>query len=286
MDAKRFVPPILLLAVLLFPRAAHSAEAVVDLKNDGSMAVSVPLGTDNGVSGESDFEVAGPDGATAIYPAELYDKRFWSQPLSEEEYARVRIGMAVRPVSLDKVTHAKVRAAGEERRAEYRAKREAAKREAARRETEDLRQKKARLEERRDALESRIARAEKELADEEGRMEWLSASEERDIDRALQEIADLAARRDELQEQRNALSGQSPYPRNEINRLTAEIRRLNDRIATERDRIRISRDRKRSSRSAFLSVKQDWQKIVAERNEADSEIRSIDRRIRELAGGR
>lgn len=274
---------VLLAALPGFARGAETPEARVGLKNAEAMAVSVHLGTDNGVGEESDFAAQAADnGAVLLYPAELYRTLFWSQPLSPEAFSRLEPGDVVRPSVLSREEHDAVRKEGRARAAERTARREASRREAARKEIDALRERKARLEERRDALDERVADAEKTLADEEGRLDWISSSEERDIDRSLQSLQEYADRRDELQEQRNALSGQRPYPSGEIHRLSAEIRRLNDRIASERDAVRNARDRKRSARSSFLARKQEWQTLVAERRQATNEIRSLDRKIREL----
>ncbi len=283
MGTKRAVLFLLAVFPALGAALAFPADLSIDLKNDASMAVSVPVGSDNGVTPASDFQAAADGVPVAIYPGEIYEKRFWSQPLSQDAYDRLRTGTPVRRVTLDKAAHVRVRVEGEARKAEYMARWEAAKREAARREIDELRLKKASLEERREAVEGRIAEAEKTLADEEGRLDWLTGSEEADIDRALSRIQDFADRRDELQEQRNALSGQSPYPRDEIARLTSEIKRLNERIASERDDIRTARDRKRSARTSYMSGRKDWQNLVSDRKALDAEIRSLDRRIRELS---
>lgn len=269
----------------VLPATLYASDARLELKNDAAMAVSVPLGTDNGVTKESDFEAVAADNVTVLlYPFELFGNLFWSQPLAQEAFSGLAPGAFVRPVTLPAKEHAALRREGQARKAELKAREEEARREAARKEAADLGDRKERIEARRDDLSDRIATAEKALADEEGRLDWATSSEERDIDRALQAIQEYADRRDELQEQRNALSGQRPYPSPEIARLGAEIKRLNDRIASERDTIRTARDRKRSARSVFLSRKQEWQRLVAERNQATNEIRSLDRKIRELSG--
>jgi predicted nucleic acid-binding Zn-ribbon protein len=275
---------LLFLAVLLIaPAWARAADGRVELKNADALSVSVPLGTANGVSGESDFAVRTSDNGTVLlYPVELYEKMFWSRTLSPEEFSRIAPGDPVRPVTLSKEEHAALRRAGEAEKAALKHRREVARREAARKEADDLRARLERLQSRRDDLSDRIADAEKTLADEEGRLDWLSSSEERGIDRALRNIQDSADRRDELQEQRNALSGQRPYPSAEANRLSAEIKRLNDRISSERDTIRAARDRKRSARSAYVSREQEWRKLVADRSRVSDEMKSIERKIREL----
>ncbi|MBI5905787.1 MAG: hypothetical protein HZB86_09620 [Deltaproteobacteria bacterium] len=277
--------PMFLAALLAAPVAARSADSRVELKNADSMSVSVPLGTDNGVTKESDFEaVASDHGTVFLYPFELFGNMFWSQPLSAGSFSRLVPGAVVRPAVRSIEDHRAARRAGDARKAELKERKEEERREAARKEEAELREGKARLAARVDEMNERIAAAENALADEEGRADWITSSEDRDIDRALQNIQEYGDRRDELQEQRNALAGQRPYPSAEAGRLSAEIKRLNDRIASERDTIRTARDRKRSARSTYLSRKQDWQKLVAERNRLAGEIRSIDRKIRELSG--
>lgn len=255
-------------------------QSAVDLKNDVAMAVSVPLGTDNGVTRDNDFIVSADNVAVTIYPQELFSNRFWSQPLSDENYARVRTGMEVRPVVLDNVTHAVARAKGDVRQAEILARQEEARRQFLRRKIEDLKEDRERLLGRRDALDQRIATAENALVDEEGRMDWLMNSEDNRIDRALQAIQDLADRRDELQAQREALARSSSQ--GDFTRQSAEIRRLNDMISSERDNIRSARDRKGRARTTYMSRKQEWQKLAVERREMRNEILSIDRKIKDL----
>jgi len=259
-------------------------ESAVDLKNDASMSVSIPLGTDNGVSTGSDFALLGEDNAILLnlYPVELYADRFWSQPLSADRFSRVSIGMAVRQAALTEVDHAKVRAEGEALQQEYREKREEARREAARVEIEKLREKRILLEGQREDLDERLAAAERDLANEESRVEWLVGSEDRDIDRSLDEILALSDERDELQDRRLALSRETPIPRAEIDRLTAEIRRINGRLESERRTIQTARDRKRSARYAFQSRRKEWRHLVADRKRTSSEIDALDRRIRDL----
>ena len=222
MGMKRALSIILAVAGLCVPASSVlSAEPAVDLKNDSAVSVSVPLGTDNGVTRDSDFEVAADNATILIYPLEIFEKRFWSQPLSEENYARIRTGMEVRRVVLQREEHTGIRAEGEARRDELRARQEEARRQADRKTIEDLKEKRDRLSDRRDLLDDRIAAAERNMADEEGRMNWLVDPEDSGIERSLQTIQDLADRRDELQAQRDALARSSP--RGEAARLSAEI---------------------------------------------------------------
>jgi predicted nucleic acid-binding Zn-ribbon protein len=279
---------LLFLAVLLLvPTRARGAEIRVELKNEDVLSVSVPLGTADGAGRESDYSVRTTDNGTLLlYPAELYEKMFWSRTLSPEEFSRITPGDPVRPVTLSREEHAALREEGDAQKAALKIRREEARRESARKEAEELRDRLDRLQKGRDDLSDRIADAEKTVAEEETRLEWLTSSEERDIDRALQNIEESGDRRDELQERRNALAGQRPYPSAEANRLSAEIKHLNDRIASERDTVRTARDRKRSARSAYVSRKQEWRNLVADRDRMTTEIRSVERKIRDLEGRR
>lgn len=281
MRMKRMAP--FLVAIFFLSGIAvpvFAIQSAVDLKNDVAMAVSVPLGTDNGVTRGNDFLVSADNVSVTIYPNELFANRFWSQPLSDENYARIRTGMEVRPVTLDNVTHAVARAKGDVRQAGILARQEEARRQFIRRKIEDLQENRAKLLDRRDLVDERIAEAEKNLANEEGRMDWLMNSEDDRIDWALQAIQDLADKRDELQAQREALARSSS--RGEVERQSAEIRRLNDRIGSERDKIRSARSRKGAARTAYMSRKQEWQKLAAERRELRNEILTIDRKIKDL----
>ncbi|MHB9060667.1 MAG: hypothetical protein ACYC47_04120, partial [Desulfobacteria bacterium] len=82
---------LLFLAVLLIaPALARGADGRVELKNADALSVSVPLGTVNGVSRESDFAVRTSDNGTVLlYPVDLYEKMFWSRTLSQEEFSRI-----------------------------------------------------------------------------------------------------------------------------------------------------------------------------------------------------
>ncbi|MBI5575535.1 MAG: hypothetical protein HY896_04145 [Deltaproteobacteria bacterium] len=282
---KRAIPMLLATAVLCAALSfAFAAGPAVDVKNDTSYAVSIPLGSDNGVTRDSDFQVSADNGIVLIYPYEIFEKRFWSQPLSGDAYAKIRVGMEVRPAILDKASHDRLRAEGRARRAELREMQEDVRMQADRKAIEELKEKRDRLLDRRDALDDRIAATEKGMADEEGRMNWLLDSEDSAIERSLQSIQDLGDKRDELQSQRDAMPRGSS--RGDAGRISAEIKRLNDRISSERDSIRHAKDRKRQARSFYLERKQEWQKLITERNSIQNEIRSIDRKMQSLSGKR
>jgi len=275
----RFLP--LLLALWTAPLAA---EVRVDLKSEAAMAVSVPLGTDNGVTKGNDFSVLLPGGATvSIYPYELYGNMFWSQPLPAGTFSRIAEGSPVVPATLGKADHEELRKKGEERKAELVAAQEEARREAARKEAAALQQQLSRLEAHRDDLSRRIAAAEQAFLAEESRYFSAWSAFEAGTDQSLQTITECLNQRDELLERRNALSARRPSTSAEIGRLDAQIRRLDAQIAAERENIRVARDGRRSARAAFLARRQGWEQLAAERKQVAGEIRAVEQRIREIA---
>jgi hypothetical protein len=270
--------------LLALGTAAPAADVRVDLKSEAAMAVSVPLGTDNGVTRESDFSVLLPGGAAVhLYPFELYRNMFWSQPLPAGTFSRIAEGNPVVPARLGKEDHEELRKKGEKRKAELVAAQEEARREAARKEAAALQQQLERLEAHRDDLSRRITPAEQAFLAEESKYYAAWNAFDAGTDQSLQNIMEYLTQRDEVLERRNALSARRPSSSTEVGRLDAQIRRLDSQIAAERDNIRIARDGRRAARSSFLARRQAWEQLAAERKQVAGEIRSVEQRIREIS---
>jgi hypothetical protein len=277
---------LFLLCTALLATAAGGAvpKSVVSLKNRESWAVLVDLGTVQGVTADWDFEVLGPDSAVVgiIYPYELYDDHFWSQPMAAGLFERIAVGMAVRRANLDRIVHGQVRREGEARRAAVLAESEKAHKEEVRAELEKLRERRRSLVRQRDDLDDRISAREKEVIGTEGQSGRAELSEEGDVDRSLETLATLSQERDELQSRRAALADSDPFPKAEVARLSAEIDRLNDRMESERRRIRTARDRRRVSQRSFLSATEDWKRLLVDLRDLDRQIQTLTLRIQEL----
>ena len=283
---RRIVPWFLHL-ILALPAVSLAGEARVDLKNEASMALSVPLGTDNVVTKESDFAVLAADGGTVrIYPFELYRNMFWSQPLTAGSFSRVAEGNPVRPVTLEKEDHEELRAKGEARKGELLAAQEEARREAVRREAGALKERLTQLEARRDDLTRRISSAEQTFLAEEANFAAAWGAFDATTEQSLQNIQEYLGQREELLERRYPASARRPSPSTETGRLDARIRQLDGQIASERENLRAARDGRRAARSAFLARRQEWQRLLGERNQVASEIHSVGQRIRELPNPR
>lgn len=267
-------------ALLLLASPARALEGAVDLRNDEAMSVSVPLGSDNGVTAETDFRLALPDGSTVTtFPAEVFRDRFWTAPLPAGVYEAVPAGTPAASVTLPEEARRRLRENARRAGRDLAARRGAERREAMLRQAADLSERRERLLEEKERLAVRIADSAAGLAKDQDRLEWSDESVDRDIDRAEQAIADLSDRRDELAGQRDTLDRAD---REGHRRLTAEIERLNRRISSERDRLRSLRDRKRTDRASLRKDRADREGLIADRARLDAEIAQLDRQIRDL----
>lgn len=271
----------LVAALLVAASPARAAGLSVDLKNDETRSISVRLGTDNGVTSESDFTVTLADGQSVpFFPAELFKDRFWSAPLSPEEYGAIKPGAAVERYSPDKVTHQMLRRIAAERQKTIQREQADAKQAEAGKELADLKARRSRLMAEKEKLDRWIADAEGDIAEEKDRAQWRDDSAEQDIDRSKQRIADLTDQRNELQAQRDALSRTDKAGRDG---LTGRIASINASIASERNSLRAAQDRKRDAKAFLRRDVRDKKKMIADRDALAVEIRALDRRISELA---
>lgn len=271
----------LAVALLIAASPALAAGLSVDLKNDESRSISVLLGTDNGVTAESDFTVTLPDGqAVPFFPAELFKDRFWSAPLSPDDYGSIRTGAPVQPLSADKTAHGLMRKLAAEQQKTLKREQAEAKQAEAGKTLADLKDRRSRLQAEKEKLDGWIANADSDIAEEKDRSQWRDDSAEQDIARARQRIGDLTDERNELQSQRDALPRTDKAGRD---RLTGRIASINASIASERNTLRTAQDRKRDAKTFLRRDVRDKSRMIADRDALAVEIRALDRRISELA---
>jgi hypothetical protein len=272
---------VLVAALMLAAAPADSATLSVDLKNDEARSLSVQLGSDNGVTTDNDFTVRLPDGqAVPIFPAEIFKDRFWSAPLSPEDYEAVKVGAPVERYSPDKVTHQMLRRIAAEYGKQFQAEKASADKWKRRKELADLQEKRDALVDRRTKIEGWIADADHQLAGERERMERSNDGIDGDIDRAEQQIADLNDQRQELQAQRDVIKDRT---RGEYARLTNQINGISSRIASERASLTSLRDRKRSNKGFVDRDVRGKRELEAEKRSIDAEIKALDLKIRALS---
>lgn len=115
----RFPKALALLAGLFFWATSFAGEEplAVKMKNEDEMSVMVVSQSGQmKFDSENDFMVIGANGEAIvpIYPFEIFEDRFWSEPLPEEVFRKISEGMAVRPVVLGKEPHWEIRYRGAE----------------------------------------------------------------------------------------------------------------------------------------------------------------------------
>ncbi len=269
------------LIVLAFRPAAGAAGLAVDLRNDESRSLSVPAGSDNGITLESDFEVqVGKDQAVPVFPAEIFKNRFWSAPLSPEDFEAIRTGMPVKPFAADKTTHKLMRKIAAEYAKQIGQEKASSRRWEQLKQAADLKERRSRLLAEKEKLDGWIADATRDIAGEQEKARSRADSAEQDIARAQQRIDDLTDQRNEAQSQRDALPREDRAGRN---RLTTQVTSLNGRLSSERDSLRSAQDRKRDSTVFLQREKRDKRTLSADRDKLSVEIKAIDRQIAELS---
>ncbi len=282
MKTARVITLCLIVTLASAARTSGAAGLAVDLKNDESRSISVPVGSDRGITPENDFEVlVGGDQTVPVFPADIFKDRFWSAPLSPEDYDAIRTGLPVQPLAADKTTHKLMRKlAGEQRKALKREQAET-KRAAAGKTLADLKERRSRLQARKEKIEGWIADADRGLADEKERVQWRDDSADDDIARSKQRIDDLTDQRNELQAQRDALPARDRVGRD---RLTSQITSANSRISSERNTLRLAEEQKRDSKTFLRGDVRDRRQMVADRDALVVEIRALDRQISAQSG--
>ncbi|HEY5997069.1 MAG TPA: hypothetical protein VIU29_08600 [Candidatus Deferrimicrobiaceae bacterium] len=275
--------PLLLAAMLTFSiHPAGAAGLAVDLKNDESRSISVTVGSDNGVTRESDFEVIlGKDQTVPVFPAEIFKDRFWSAPLSPEDFDSIRIGAPVQPLAAGKTAHGLMRKLAAEQQKTLRREQAETKQAETGKKLAELRDRRSRLQAEKEKLDGWIASADSDIAEEKGRVQWRDDSAEQDIARSQQRIGDLTDQRNELQSQRDALPRKDKAGRD---RLTAQIASINSSIASERNTLRYAQDRKREARTFLRRNVVDKGRMIADRDALAVEIRALDREIADVQG--
>jgi len=214
----------LLLAALLTILSVMAFGAPVEMKNLDAMAVMVPIGSENGVEVESDFEVLDSKGSVVahIFPFELYKRYFWSQPLDRKVYDSITEGMDIREVELAKKPHWEIRYKGWAWK---------------------LQQKRERVKELLDRINNLWNRSETMLSDLDNLAEDISpysvtGNKESDYE---SERADYESLRDELVRQQDKLTDLVTSNRNDerrIERQRKKVEEIQDDLDEQRDLVR------------------------------------------------
>ena len=80
-----------------------SGEFRIDFINGETLSVSLPLGSEDGLTEEVFFALLDRDNRviTEIFPFEILHNRFWSGPLHPEDFKRVEVGTRAIRITLN-----------------------------------------------------------------------------------------------------------------------------------------------------------------------------------------
>ena len=218
----------------------------VDFLNAETRSVSIPLGADDGVTEDLFFALLDDTHRliAEVIPFEILQNRFWSGPLDDEAFSKVRIGTPVVRITLPADEAFRLKA-------KYRA-REAALKKAR------MDRKRARLEASMDELDDEILnmtnrrgviRNERlelqgRLEEERGDLAFRLAGKNAELEDKRDTLRDLQDERTDLFDQRRRLQERSTPPMARLERLDARIASINADIRKLWESIRKLREEK------------------------------------------
>jgi predicted nucleic acid-binding Zn-ribbon protein len=250
---KRFYLTLLLVTLVFAVRLSWSqpknegdwtGEYRVDFLNEETRSVSVPLGLEDGLTGEIFFALLDDENRviSEIYPFEILHNRFWSGPLSSDAFASVKVGTVTIRVSLNKEDAQRVLA-------EFQAR-------AAALQGALVRNRRERLLITYNELEGEILQTSnriKMIRRERLTLQESLKEERRDLtirvdrinsrlDQMRDELGDLKEKRNKLVEERKKLNERQTPPESRIERLNHQISDLDDEITEIREEVRDLRE--------------------------------------------
>jgi len=275
MTSKLYFPVILSLFFLL-PRTAKSA--TVELKNDDAMAIYVSIGKDDGVTMDDNYSVSASNGKviTNIYPFELFEDGFWSQPLEREVFDRLETGMTVEPVDLSEKDSASIRTKG---RAWFQ----------------------RRIRERLDALSEELETVEIKAKDLEKKYsdldddftkikDKLGAKLPRRVEEKFEEFIDnlnaleeLRLKRNDLETQRSYLFEEEEVSLSEFDLLTKKINKFDEKIDKRREALTNAHTELQRLLERYKMPASKWEKPFETFDGLREELKTLKKEIRRLA---
>jgi predicted nucleic acid-binding Zn-ribbon protein len=272
-------------------QAVPAERLVVDFTNRESRSISLRVGSADGINAEMNFAVLDSAGMqiAEFFPHEIMTDRFWSGPLDQENFARVRTGDPVIRINLNQNEAARLREQFHDRMVLLRE-------EQRKRRLELLGEAKVDLEEQINELDVESVGLKndiKSLQEELKREKSLSQRHIDDLQEQIDELRDerseLTTEREELLDKRDTLLRRSDPPQDRISDLNAEIADLdreigqfNLEIDDLRDDIRDLREESRELEEEIREVREEQRELELERKELKLEMDDIIQEIEEL----
>ena len=293
-----FIFPILLLVSAFTALPAKAAEQVldpdrlaVDFTNRESRSISLRVGSADGISAKMNFAVLDSAGRqiAEFFPNEIMIDRFWSGPLDQENFARVRTGDPVIRINLSESEATRLREQFHERMVLLREERRKRRLELLGEEKVDLEEQINELDVESVGLKNDIKSIQEELKREKSLSKKHIDDLQERIDELRDERSELTTEREELLDKRNTLLRRSSPPQDRISDLNTEIADLdreigqfNLEIGDHRDDIRDLREESRELAEEIREVRDQQRELDSEKAELQLGLKEVMREIGEL----
>ena len=264
---------------------------VVDFTNRESRSISLRVGSADGISAKMNFAVLDSAGRqiAEFFPYEIMTDRFWSGPLDQENFARVRTGDPVIRINLSESEATRLREQFHERMVLLREERRKRRLELLGEEKVDLEEQINELDVESVGLKNDIKSIQEELKREKSLSKRHIDDRQEQIDELRDERSELTTEREELLDKRDTLLRRSSPPQDRISDLNTEVADLdreigqfNLEIDDLRDDIRELREESRELEEEIREVREEQRELDLERRELELELNELERELKEL----
>ena len=273
---------------------AVPGELVVDFTNDESRSISIRLGSGDGITADMNFAVLDSTGVqiTEFYPHEILNDRFWSGPLADDDFSRIRLGATVVRVNLGSDQAALLRE-------QFTSRLDALKIKRQKRKISDLELERMELEELINDIDVESVGLINDLKTLRGKLKREKDFVRRHVDDLQDRItslkddrSEMVKEREDLLDRREGLLRRSDPPQDRISDLNQDISGLdrdigkaNIEISDLRDEVRDQREVSRSIQEEISSVQEKLSELEGERRELERDLKAVERKIQSAREG-
>ncbi len=264
---------------------------IVDFTNRESGSISLRLGSSDGISAEMNFAVLDSTGRqiAEFFPQEIMTDRFWSGPLDQKDFLKVRTGDSVIRINLSQSEAARLREQFHERTVLLREENRKRRRELLGEEKVELEEFINELDIESVGLKNDLKSLQEKLRREKSLTKRKVDDLQKQIDELRDERSELSAERKELLNKRDTLLRRSNPPQDRISDINSEIVDLdreigqfNFEINDLRDDVRDEMEETRELEEEIREIWDQQRELGLEKKDLDLELRELDRELNEL----
>jgi len=260
-----------------------SGEFRIDFINGETLSVSLPLGSEDGLTEEVFFALLDHDNRviTEIFPFEILHNRFWSGPLHPEDFKRVEVGTRAIRVTLNQKDLDRIKTEYRMRYASMQGVLIQTRRDRlllSYKELEDAilltSNKRMKINRERAALQANLKRERRDLAMRVDRID-------KRLDQWRDDLHDLNDDKDKLVEERRKLQERQNPPQSRIDRLSKQTNEIEEEIRDVRDEIRDLRDERHDAqldaeRRGITRIRSDLDALALEEDDIRLELERLE----------